>query len=97
MSASRASRTTNSAAGAARGGDLRINIGHGQGSGAVGSGGLLKRGLGLKRPDAAQKRARGFHRRGRNAQQHGHWLAFGGDDQVSLASRLQPLAGRFLL
>ncbi len=83
--------------GAASGGDLGVNIGECQTGRAIRSGGLLQRGLRLERPNAAQERARGFYRRCRNAQEHGYGLAFGRDDQVIFARRLQPLAGRFLL
>ena len=71
--------------GATAGGNFGINIGHGETGSAVDHGGLLERVLRLQRADAAHERAGGFHRRGRDAEQHRDWLAFGRDDQVVLA------------
>ena len=82
-------------AGTASGGDFRVNIGQRQTGRAIGSGGVLQRGLRLERPDAAQKQARGFYRGCRNAQEHGDWLAFGRDDQIIFRPKAQAPKGRY--
>jgi hypothetical protein len=84
------------AAGAASRSNFRVNIGQAQTGRAIGRGGLLQAGLSLECPHATQERARRFHRRSRHTQEQGNWLAFGRDNQFTLASGLQPLSNGLL-